>query len=310
MADGISEVAGWESGDGTFLFTSESVGEGHPDKLCDQVSDAVLDALLRADPEAKVACETAAKSNELNIFGEMMVHKDAKPVDIEQIARDTVKHIGFDNAETGMDYRTAKVRVLMEMQSFEIANAVHVDKDETDLGAGDQGMMFGYATDETPELMPLTLTLSHQLNQRLAEKRRNGTLPWGLPDTKTQVTIEYKPDGGAAVPQRVTAIVISTQHTPGVSLDKIKSDLMEEVIKPVVPPHLLTDKTDFFLNPSGSFLVGGPKGDAGLTGRKIIVDTYGGWGAHGGGAFSGIILNSFFHMNLLFFCYLLRQRSI
>jgi S-adenosylmethionine synthetase len=242
--------------------------------------------MLTIDPESKVACEVAAKSNEINVFGEV-TSNGKQQIDFEKIARETVRDIGFDDAEVGIDYRTCNVRVLVESQSSEIANAVHVDKDDANLGAGDQGMMFGYATDETPEMMPLTLVLSHQLNKRLADKRRDGSLPWALPDTKTQVTIEYRPDHGAAVPVRVTAIVISTQHRPSVTLEKLKVDLMEQVIKPVVPAHLLTDKTDFFLNPSGSFVVGGPKGDAGLTGRKIIVDTYGGWGAHGGGAFSG-----------------------
>lgn len=268
-----------------FLFTSESVNEGHPDKLCDQVSDAVLDACLAVDPSAKVACETCAKTGFVMIFGEITVNGK---VDYEKVVREAVRKIGYDDVEKGLDYRTMEVRIAIEEQSPEIAAGVHVNKAKEDIGAGDQGHVFGFACNETPECMPLSHALANRLAYRLAEVRKNGTLDWVRPDGKTQVTVEYEEnEHGHIKPIRVHTILISTQHNPGISQEQIAEDLKREVIEPVVPKQYLDSNTLYFLNPSGSFVVGGPHGDAGLTGRKIIVDTYGGWGSHGGGAFSG-----------------------
>jgi len=267
-----------------FLFTSESVNEGHPDKLCDIVSDSVLDACFKSDPNSYVACETATKTNMVMILGEITTKAR---VNYEQVVRDAIKGIGYDDAAKGMDYKKCNVIVAIEAQSPDIAQAVHEKKADEDIGAGDQGIMFGYATDETEEMMPLSHVLANKLGKRLTDVRKENLCKWVRPDGKTQVTVVYKNVGGAMVPQRVHTVLISTQHDDGISLDQVKADLMEHVIKPVIPEKYLSEKTIYHLNPSGRFVIGGPHGDAGLTGRKIIVDTYGGWGAHGGGAFSG-----------------------
>jgi S-adenosylmethionine synthetase len=270
--------------EGHFMFTSESVTEGHPDKLCDTLSDAVLDACLAQDPRSKVACEAVAKSNMILIAGEITT---TAVINIEQIVRDRIKEIGYDDEKKGMDYRTCDVILKVTQQSPDIAQSVHENKEELDYGAGDQGHMFGYATDETPELFPFTHSMALKLSEKLTEVRKNGTLKWLRPDGKTQVTVEYKKDGNNIVPLRVHCVLISTQHDEDVSNEEIRKQLIEHVINAVIPKELMDEKTQLVLNPSGKFIIGGPEADAGLTGRKIIVDTYGGWGGHGGGAFSG-----------------------
>ena len=266
-----------------YLFTSESVSEGHPDKLADQISDGILDAILEQDPKGRVACETLVTTNLCVIAGE--VTTTAK-VDYEKVARDVIKRVGYDSEEKGFDYKSCKVQLALGTQSPDISQGVTAGQgafNQAEQGAGDQGIMFGYAVRESESLMPLSIDYSHKLVKRLTDVRKNGTLSWLRPDGKSQVTVEYQ-DGR---PSRVDAVVISAQHDPNVTYSQIKDAVIEEVVKKVIPSQLLDGKTKYFINPTGRFVVGGPHGDCGLTGRKIIVDTYGGHGAHGGGAFSG-----------------------
>ena len=271
-----------------WFFTSESVTEGHPDKICDLISDGILDAMLAQDPSSRVACETTVTTDLVHIMGEITTQAN---VDVAQIARDTIRRIGYDRAKYGFDCDTCGVMVTLDQQSPDIAMGVDQAEEEKNgasdaaysIGAGDQGMMFGYACDETPELMPTAIQYAHQLSKQLTAVRKNGTLPYLRPDGKTQVTVEYEDDRV----KRLEALVVSTQHDEKVSLDQIRKDIVEHVIRPILPAHLLDEHTKIFINPTGRFVVGGPQGDSGLTGRKIIVDSYGGYGRHGGGAFSG-----------------------
>ena len=273
------------------LFTSESVTEGHPDKVCDAVSDAILDACMAQDPMSRVACETAACTGFVLVTGEITTKAQ---LDIPSIVRQTVNEIGYNDAKTGFDGNTCAVMVALDQQSADIAMGVDkaleakehtMSEEEIDaIGAGDQGMMFGYASDETPEYMPYPIALAHKLSRKLTEVRKNGTLPYLRPDGKTQVTVEYDENG---VPARLDAVVLSTQHDPEVTQDQIHKDIKKYVFDAIIPEGMVDEKTKFFINPTGRFVIGGPHGDAGLTGRKIIVDTYGGTGRHGGGAFSG-----------------------
>ena len=273
------------------LFTSESVTEGHPDKICDQISDAVLDALLAQDPMSRVACETAVTTGLVLVMGEITTKAQ---IDIQTIVRETIREIGYDRAKYGFDCDTCGVIVALDKQSADIAMGVdkaleakenHMSDEEIEaIGAGDQGMMFGYATNETPELMPYPISLAHKLARKLTEVRKNGTLSYLRPDGKTQVSVEYDENGK---PCRLEAVVLSTQHDENVSQEQIHADIKKYVFDPVLPQDMIDDETKFFINPTGRFVIGGPNGDSGVTGRKIIVDTYGGYARHGGGAFSG-----------------------
>ena len=273
------------------LFTSESVTEGHPDKICDQISDAILDALMAQDPMSRVACETATTTGMVLVMGEITTNAY---VDIQKIVRDTIKEIGYTRGKFGFDAETCGVITAIDEQSADIAMGVDkaleakehtMSEEEIDaIGAGDQGMMFGYASDETPEYMPYPIALAHKLSRKLTEVRKNGTLPYLRPDGKTQVTVEYDENG---VPARLDAVVLSTQHDPEVTQDQIHKDIKKYVFDAIIPEGMVDEKTKFFINPTGRFVIGGPHGDSGLTGRKIIVDTYGGMARHGGGAFSG-----------------------
>ena len=257
-----------------YYFTSESVTEGHPDKLCDYISDSILDEYLKQDEDSRVAVETFASKDNINIAGQVTSNGE---VDIEKLVREKIKEIGFDNAETDMDYRTCNITVNITKQSQDIALGVNIG------GAGDQGIMFGYACNETENYMPCAIYFAHKLSRKLTDVRKTGIIPYLRPDGKTQVTVEYENDK----PKRIEAILISTQHNPNVNMDELKKDIIEKIIKPTMPENMIDDNTKIYVNPTGRFVIGGPLGDTGLTGRKIIVDTYGGYSRHGGGAFSG-----------------------
>ena len=264
------------------IFTSESVTEGHPDKVCDQISDGVLDAIFAKDPNARVACECAATTGMVLVMGEISTNCY---VDIPKVARETICRIGYDRPNAGFDGHSCAVLTAIDEQSGDIAMGVNSSYDEADtLGAGDQGMMFGYACDETPELMPAPITFAHKLTRRLAAERKNGALPWLRPDGKSQVSVQYDENGAV---ERIDTVVVSTQHAADIEIKDLREAVIEEIIKPTLPEQLLDKDTKFYVNPTGRFVIGGPMGDSGLTGRKIIVDTYGGYAAHGGGAFSG-----------------------
>lgn len=265
-----------------YLFTSESVSGGHPDKLCDYISDSILDACLEIDPNAKVGCETASKGNMIMILGEITVNGT---VNYEQVIRKAAKEIGYDSWDIGLDYKNCQVIVAIDTQSREIGNSVHQDKDVDQIGAGDQGFMMGYATNETEECMPLSHVLATKLLSKLDEFTKNKTFAWARPDAKSQVTIEYEEINGHLKPLRVHTVLLSIQHSPDISNEELRSEVLTKLIKEVIPAKYITEETKYVINPSNSFTIGGPRADAGVTGRKIIVDTYGGWGGHGGNLF-------------------------
>ena len=268
-----------------FLFTSEQISDGHPDKMCDYISDSILDACLTIDQKARVAVETLVKNNTVVVAGELTLNGN---IDIDKVVRNAVKDIGYEDAETGFDYKTCNIINYISKQSSEIANAVHENKKPEEIGAGDQGLMIGYATNETPEAMPLSYVLSTKIIQSLHIARKSKTIPWLMPDMKSQVTIEYEIQKDQSLkPIHVHTVLVSVQHKKDTDLETIKKVIKKDIFDKIIPQDLINEKTKYFINPSGSFVIGGPVADAGLTGRKIIADTYGGWGGHGGGAFSG-----------------------
>lgn len=262
-----------------YLFTSESVSGGHPDKLCDYVSDSILDACLEQDPDSRVACETASKGNMIMILGEITCKAE---INYEQVIRKAAKDLGYTSWDIGLDSKTCQVIVSIDSQSGEIGDAVHVKKSIDEIGAGDQGFMMGYATNETEELMPLTHVLATKLLKKLDDFRLNGTFPWARPDAKSQVTVEYEEVNGRLTPLRVHTVLMSIQHAPSINAEQIKAEVVAKLIKEVIPEKYITPETKYVINPSNMFTIGGPRADAGVTGRKIIVDSYGGWGGHGG----------------------------